>query len=161
MLFSIQAYSQGRYYPNYEWLLLNFCPDQWWMEYEEYLDQINCSLSSVTTVLNRALVLLPYPNNMGRSVNIFCYLYIYSIYTVQILPDRLFQTIDYLQDAITLYTTALDTSLSYHNISQDELYCQYNFYRRSRIESFIMGTSFIGKTVCNIDSMSLFRGMWK
>ena len=42
------------------------------MEYEEYLDQISCSLSSVTTVLNRALVLLPYPDESVS--NILCYL---------------------------------------------------------------------------------------
>ena len=82
MLFSIQAYSQGRYYPNYEWILLDLYPDQWWMEYEEYLDQINCSLSSVTTVLNRALILLPYPNNVERvskHTQLFTYIIIYTV----------------------------------------------------------------------------------
>ena len=53
------------------------------MEYEEYLDQINCSLSSVTTVLNRALVLLPYPDDvLGRvsKYTVICiYHYIYCI----------------------------------------------------------------------------------
>ena len=85
VFFQFQAYSKGRYYPNYEWILLGLYPDQWWLEYEEYLDQINCSLSSVTTVLNRALVLLPYPDDVGRvSKHTLLFTYIIIIYFIDL-----------------------------------------------------------------------------
>ena len=55
------------------------------MEYEEYLDQISCSLSSVTTVLNRELVLLPYPDDMGRvSKCTLLFTYIITIYCIDL-----------------------------------------------------------------------------
>ena len=80
-----QGYLNSRFYPNYEWILLDLYPDQWWMEYEEYLDQINCSLSSVTTVLNRALVLLPYPDDVGRvSKCTLLFTYIITIYCIDL-----------------------------------------------------------------------------
>ena len=59
----LQAYKDQRYYPNYAWITFNSFPNQWWEEYDEYLQQINCTQPDivVNTVLNRALVLLPYP----------------------------------------------------------------------------------------------------
>ena len=56
------------------------------MEYEEYLDRINCSLSSVTTVFNRALVLLPYPDDvLGRvSKSTLLFTYIFIIYCIDL-----------------------------------------------------------------------------
>ena len=58
------------------------------MEYEEYLDQINCSLSSVTTVLNRALVLLPYPDDVGRVIK---YTLLFSYIIIIIILHRSYQ----------------------------------------------------------------------
>ena len=79
------SYTKGLYYPNYEWILLGLYSDQWWLEYEDYLNQINCSLSSVTTVLNRALVLLPYPDDVGRvSKHTLLFTYIIIIYFIDL-----------------------------------------------------------------------------
>ena len=54
---------------------------------------------------------------------------------------------NYLQDAITLYTSALNTSLIYYNISQDDVYSQSKFYKRVPIQDIILNTSFIGNPV--------------
>ena len=59
----------------------------------------------------------------------------------------MFQKTDYLQDAITLYTSALDTSLIYYNISQDEVYSRSEFYKWVPIQAIILNTTYIGKTV--------------
>ena len=53
---------KSKHYPNYAWILLNWS-DQWWMEYDEYLNDTNCTLPNINTVLNRSLILTPYPSS--------------------------------------------------------------------------------------------------
>lgn len=59
-----------------------------------------------------------------------------------------YQTSDYLQDAITLLTLALDKYLSFHDLSFDEVSSLSELYQTVPIKTFIMNISFIGKTVC-------------
>ena len=49
---------KGKYYPNYAWILINWS-DQWWME---HLNDTDCTLSHINTVLNISLILTPYPS---------------------------------------------------------------------------------------------------
>ena len=56
----MQAYNHGRYYPNYAWILLGHHKIDWWREH--YMET-NCSESNMIKVLNRSLVLIPYPNS--------------------------------------------------------------------------------------------------
>ena len=56
----MQAYNHGRYYPNYAWILLGHHEIDWWREH--YMET-NCSESNMIKVLNRSLVLIPYPNS--------------------------------------------------------------------------------------------------
>ena len=53
-----QAYNEGKYYPNYAWILINWSDESW----KEYLNETNCTESHITTVLDRSLILTPYPN---------------------------------------------------------------------------------------------------
>ena len=59
----LQAYKKQIYYPNYVWITFASYHNQFWRKYDDYLRQINCTQPDivVNTVLNRALVLLPYP----------------------------------------------------------------------------------------------------
>ena len=56
----MQAYNHGRYYPSYAWILLGRHEIDWWREH--YMET-NCSESNIIKVLNRSLVLTPYPNS--------------------------------------------------------------------------------------------------
>ena len=60
----LQAYAEGIHYPNYAWITLGYLDNHWWMEYEKYFQEINCTQPTMVmnTVLNRSLVLLPYPD---------------------------------------------------------------------------------------------------
>ena len=59
-LYITQAYHNGRYYPNYAWILLGHHETDWWREY--YMET-NCSDTDMMKVLNRSLILIPYPDD--------------------------------------------------------------------------------------------------
>ena len=54
----VQAYHSGKYYPNYAWILLGHHETDWWREH--YMET-NCSDTDMMKVLNRSLILIPYP----------------------------------------------------------------------------------------------------
>ena len=60
----LQAYHNGRYYPNYAWILLGHHETDWWREH--YMET-NCSDTDMMKVLNRSLILIPYPDNSGNT----------------------------------------------------------------------------------------------
>ena len=59
----MQAYHNGRYYPNYAWILSGHHETNWWREH--YMET-NCSETDMMKVLNRSLILMPYPGNNSK-----------------------------------------------------------------------------------------------
>ena len=54
-----QAYQNGKVYPNYAWILLGHHNTDWW---REYYTETNCSDTDMMIALNRATILVPYPD---------------------------------------------------------------------------------------------------
>ena len=57
---------------------MGYFGNHWWMEYEKYFQEIDCKQPTMVmnTVLNRSLVLLPYPD---KHVGLMLYLCIYVL----------------------------------------------------------------------------------
>ena len=68
MIHLIQAYHNARFYPNYAWILLGHHDTDWWREY--YMNT-NCTDADMMMVLNRSLILTPYPD-IGLEDNKVC-----------------------------------------------------------------------------------------
>ena len=54
----------GRFYPNYLWIIPGWYSENWWMEFQDYLLQLNCTMMQVEQALNRSLTLLPIPGSL-------------------------------------------------------------------------------------------------
>ena len=70
----VQAYHNGKYYPNYAWILLGHHETDWWREY--YMET-NCSDTDMMKVLNRSLILIPYPE-FYNTIKVYIYIIVYK-----------------------------------------------------------------------------------
>ena len=60
----VKAYHNGRHYPNYLWITMNWLERDWWTTIpQEYLDNVNCTAAEIQQVLNVSLMLFPLPSN--------------------------------------------------------------------------------------------------
>lgn len=123
-----KAYAEGIRYPNYAWITLGYFDNHWWMEYEKYFQEIECKQPTMVmnTVLNRSLVLLPYPDKHNGK---------------QYTYEDIYNTPDYTHDAVMKLAIALSTCLNTINYSNCDN-CLEICYKN--IDDYIIKTNFTG-----------------
>ena len=56
MYYMLQAFQEGKYYPDYDWILYGWYRNNWWTR-----TPTSCNSSQLLTALERAIILQPYP----------------------------------------------------------------------------------------------------
>ena len=64
----VQAFQEGKYYPDYVWILYGWYSNNWWTR-----TPTPCNSSALLTALERAIILQSYPNFAADDIEVHYY----------------------------------------------------------------------------------------